>query len=593
METTSQLFENGNALYESGDYAAAIEAYRRAESAGYGDRAAVHNNVGLALCQMGKTQEGVKEFRYALALAPRDADLLSNIGEALIELENPTEAVEALQEAAALAPDDAATRVALAQAFCLVGKYARAVEQYDAAVALDPSDSESAALAERLRLHLKQAEEASRNAVITMPEAIPPPQAPSPAAIEIVFPRARTPRPEVQFRRGFRIKNKRPSRRPRMTPAEWKDAGSRIFWRIVGFVLVFHVIILILLYINGCLNEYIPQEIRIPIIMAALPPSQISRLPASPLGELRRARPRHLRTDEHPRPQVATRSRALTVSVRYVAPPALAPEPAHAKLEVPEDAPDATDAPPDPGRIAVKGPTSAGDVPVGFSSGRIDGQVYFIRLKHDTGDWYAHTEGIAALLAFMSKYFRCETASRPMTAQEIETNYLSKGAIPSFIYISCDDSFSLSDKEAGILRSYLQRGGFLFVDSAPDDQTRQTVAEQLARVLPGQALQPVSQSHPINDFLFRLQAPGIGENWSDQRNYSVSLGNRVAVFYTPGNLAHYYELSRDKSDAYTAAQFEMGANVVAYAIAKGVRSEAAPGPAPRQAALGTASAGGK
>ena len=159
-----------------------------------------------------------------------------------------------------------------------------------------------------------------------------------------------------------------------------------------------------------------------------------------------------------------------------------------------------------------------------------------------------------------------------MTAAEIQTNYIAKSAIPSFIYISCDGNFSLTDREASILRGYIDSGGFLFLDSAPDDLTRDVVSSQLARVVPGAPMEPIPPSHPINRFLYRLAQPGVGENWSDARNYGISKNGRLVVFYSPGNLAHYYELAQGKNDDYSTAQFQMGANVVAYAVNKGVQA---------------------
>ncbi len=351
-----------------------------------------------------------------------------------------------------------------------------------------------------------------------------------------------------------------------------KSSHNNLFLRILLGVLVAHVIALLSLYFSGKLNDYVPREIRINIAPpppAIMPPKP---LPEPPLGELKAHEPNQMRHAPQPAPQPASNTRTVATKAAPGETGDLAPSSPDAPVLGPSPDIDTKDIRDIAGSISAPGAPTAGDAPAGFANGKVNGRIYFIRLKHDIGNWYAHQDGVTALLAFMNRYFQCESENRPMTAQEIQQKYLSKGAIPSFIYVSCDDNFSLTTDEASILRGYVDRGGFLFLDSAPDEITRGVVADQLAKVVPSGRLAPLSPSHPINRFLFRLAQPGVGENWSDAKNYGITVGDRLAVFYTPGNLAHYYELSRDKSDDYSTAQFQMGANVVAYAINHGVQS---------------------
>jgi hypothetical protein len=351
-----------------------------------------------------------------------------------------------------------------------------------------------------------------------------------------------------------------------------KSRHDRAFLRILLAVLVVHVIALLSLYFSGRLNNYVPREIQInisPPPPAVKPPPP---LPEPPIGELKPHEPVKVRHAPQPAPQPASHTRTVATKAAPGETGDIASTPPDVPIDGPSPDVDTRDVRDIAGAVSAPGPAAAGEAPAGFANGKINGRVYFIRLKHDIGNWYAHEEGVSALLAFMNRYFQCETENRPMTAEEIQQKYIAKGAIPSFLYVSCDGNFSLTSEEATILRGYVERGGFLFLDSAPDELTRGVVAEQLAKVVPSGRLAQISPAHPINRFLFRLAQPGVGENWSDAHNYGITLGDRFAVFYTPGNLAHYYELSRDKSDDYSTAQFQMGANVVAYAINKGVQS---------------------
>jgi hypothetical protein len=205
----------------------------------------------------------------------------------------------------------------------------------------------------------------------------------------------------------------------------------------------------------------------------------------------------------------------------------------------------------------------------GDRNGTRDGRVYFLRLKYGSGAWNAHAEGIRRLLRFLDAYVVCESDSWAMTTAELSDRYLRRQMQPCFIYAYCDETFSLSPSEAAILRDYLTRGGFLFLDSRPDPYIKEQVANQLAALLPGSRLAPIAKSHPINRFLFQLTSPGVGFNIIDGVNYGVTRGDRLAVFYTMGNFAQLYAANTPESDEYIKAQYQMGANVMLYAIEKG------------------------
>lgn len=217
--------------------------------------------------------------------------------------------------------------------------------------------------------------------------------------------------------------------------------------------------------------------------------------------------------------------------------------------------------------------TGSGDMPLGFKDGKRGGRVYFVRLKHGSGAWSAHAEGTRRLMAFLNQYFPCETDSWPMTAAEMRDRYMNKGAQPTFLYIYCDETFSLSASEVQILRIYMERGGFLFMDSRPDPLIKDLVANEIAKVLPGSHLAPLPKNHPINSFLFALSSPGVGENLIDQKNYGIAKDGRLIIFYTMGNFSHLYASVGPNADDYYKAQYQMGANVMLYAIRKGNKAD--------------------
>lgn len=210
-----------------------------------------------------------------------------------------------------------------------------------------------------------------------------------------------------------------------------------------------------------------------------------------------------------------------------------------------------------------------GGIPLGFPNGKIGGRVYFVRLKHGSGAWNAYDEGTRRLLSYVDKNsFPCQSETWPMTANELRKRYMSKGVQPTFLYLYCDESFSLSNSEVAVLREYMDKGGFLFLDSRPDPIIKDRVAREIDKVLPGSRLSPVANSHAINSYLYRLSMPGVGENIVEKKNYGITREGRLVVFFTMGNFSHLYQVFQVGADEYTTAQYQMGVNVIVYAITK-------------------------
>ena len=215
--------------------------------------------------------------------------------------------------------------------------------------------------------------------------------------------------------------------------------------------------------------------------------------------------------------------------------------------------------------------TGKGAIPRGFAEGKVNGRIYFMRLKHGSGAWNAYSGGTNRLLDFMrTTSFKSESEGRAMSAVELKNKYMKAKAPPTFLYLYCDDSFSLSSTEVSILRDYMASGGFLFFDSRPDPDIRERVSREMNKVLPGTRLAAISNGHPINSFLYRLNSPGVGEQFvGTPRNYGITQNGRVVAFYTPGNFSHFYDTTSPGEAEYAKAQYQMGANVLVYAMKKG------------------------
>jgi len=217
--------------------------------------------------------------------------------------------------------------------------------------------------------------------------------------------------------------------------------------------------------------------------------------------------------------------------------------------------------------------TSTG-IPGEFEHGTANGKLYFVRLKYGKDRRAEYNAGIARLMAYIDdkNIMRVERKNRVMTTDELKATYMKRGTQPTFLYLYVDSDFSLSGAEVDILREYVAKGGFLFIDGRPDELDKTVVRRELGKVFPGRRLAAIPNGHVINRFIFKLPSPAFGTNILDRKNYGISAGNRLIAFYTPGNFANFYESFNPNDDEYVAAQFQMGVNVIFYANTKGAQT---------------------
>ena len=120
-----------------------------------------------------------------------------------------------------------------------------------------------------------------------------------------------------------------------------------------------------------------------------------------------------------------------------------------------------------------------------------------------------------------------------------------------FLYFGGDGEFpALSGPEVEALRRYITYGGFLVADANDGSGGRgfdTSFRRELARILPGAALEPVPSTHVLFKTFYLLDsAPG--RVFLHPQVQMVNLGNRAAVVYSQNDLAGAWE--RDESGAY-------------------------------------------
>lgn len=131
----------GMALCDAGRTDEAIEQYRAALRINP-ENSLAHNDLGVALGRQGRLAESISEYQQALQIQPGNADAHRNLGEALSKAGHDDEALTQLQQALALAPEDAAAHIALGNVLNQVGRPDDAIGQYQQALRLQPGSAD-------------------------------------------------------------------------------------------------------------------------------------------------------------------------------------------------------------------------------------------------------------------------------------------------------------------------------------------------------------------------------------------------------------------------------------------------------------------
>lgn len=192
------------------------------------------------------------------------------------------------------------------------------------------------------------------------------------------------------------------------------------------------------------------------------------------------------------------------------------------------------------------------------------------RLHYDGGgDWYANPSSLPNLL----KAVRERTTLRTRPAEVVVR--LTDAAlwdIP-YLYMTGHGNVLFSETEVGILRRYLQQGGFLHADDNYGMDV--SIRREIARVFPGRSLEEVPLDHPVYGVIYAFPAgiPKIHEHdGKPAQGLGIFLEGRLVFFYSHetdlGDGWEDPEVHRDSPELREAA-LRMGVNLFAFAVGFG------------------------
>lgn len=208
--------------------------------------------------------------------------------------------------------------------------------------------------------------------------------------------------------------------------------------------------------------------------------------------------------------------------------------------------------------------------PVLAQDGAGAGALTIGRLRYDGGgDWYANPSSLPNLLAAIRRQTGLPTAPREAVVRLGEEALWS---VP-YLYATGHGEIRFSEAELEVLRRWLRQGGFLHLDD--NYGMDPSVRRELARLLPGIALEVVPRDHPIYSVVNRFPEglPKIHEHdGKPPEGLGLFLDGRLAVYYThETDLGDGWEDPgvHDDPPAKREAALAMGVNLFAYAVGYG------------------------
>lgn len=191
-----------------------------------------------------------------------------------------------------------------------------------------------------------------------------------------------------------------------------------------------------------------------------------------------------------------------------------------------------------------------------------------VRLKYSGGgDWYNDPSAEVNMMEYLKKNTTIDVDEPKFYSVDISSDDIFN--FP-FLLITGHGNITFSDSEVKRLRSYLERGGFLYADD--DYGMDKSIRKELEKVFPDQKMEELPFNHKIynSHFSFPNGLPKIHEHdGKPPQGFGYFLGGRLCVYYTyETNLSDGWADPREHEDPPEKREesFKMGTNIIVYVL---------------------------
>ncbi|HNT34064.1 MAG TPA: DUF4159 domain-containing protein, partial [bacterium] len=198
----------------------------------------------------------------------------------------------------------------------------------------------------------------------------------------------------------------------------------------------------------------------------------------------------------------------------------------------------------------------------------------FARLKFPGGDWYTDTltgghAGGAELN--LLRRFRKNTTGKAIVSETFVDPMTDEIFKYPFLYMSGHTASDFPQVMVDNLRHHVLCGGMLLADECSGMQNgsfEMACRRLFIRMLPEQALRPLSIDHPVYHCAYDVNEVLGGDKLVSPYDTAVELDGRIGVFYCANDYGCAWEGHRcvPKGDIQREHAFKMGINLLVYAL---------------------------
>lgn len=198
----------------------------------------------------------------------------------------------------------------------------------------------------------------------------------------------------------------------------------------------------------------------------------------------------------------------------------------------------------------------------------------FATAQYESGDWDSAPMLPANVIDSIARY-----TSLPVRPQGITVSLSSEAVLAyPLLFLTGHLPVRFTTREAGVLRTYLTRGGLLFVDDHNHDVDgafHKTVREEIRRV--AGPLAPLPNTHELyrSFFVFENGPPttshemnGWGDNLVHEHLDAVLRNGRISVLYSSKDYSSEWSFHPDNKRFLSVDNTKFAVNLVVYALTR-------------------------
>jgi hypothetical protein len=205
---------------------------------------------------------------------------------------------------------------------------------------------------------------------------------------------------------------------------------------------------------------------------------------------------------------------------------------------------------------------------------RVVTEFVFATAQYESGDWDSAPLVPANIIDSIARYTSIPVAPTGVVVAISSTDCLRY----PFLFLTGHLPVRFTDAERANLRTFVDRGGFLFVDDHNHDidgAFHRTVTEEIERATG--KLVPVPKRHELYSSFFQFpdgppntshELNGWGDNLLHPELKAVMRGNRIAVLYSNKDYSSEWSYHPENKRFYSVDNTRFGVNVIVYALTR-------------------------